>query len=211
MTPHRSSRGRRAVTLAAWITRLDQGLFRSRLARQAQAILVDPALTSRPAASGERGAASAGRPGGEGRRRGVIRNIHATNAPAASGSSRRSSLARVPRQRRRSGEPRILAGDLNMLNPSLPGYENGAPGDHVLSGLPASRLTAAAGAAVQNGVVLSDHRSARRQVTFEARAQFPCSRRSPTSTQARSARSPARRTRRSPKARARLPDGVAGA
>jgi endonuclease/exonuclease/phosphatase family metal-dependent hydrolase len=174
MTPHSvgARPPRRPAALAAWITRLDQGLFRSRLAGQAQAILVDPALTSEglggiqvSEGGRERRVVQAVKVGGVG----VIGNIHATNAPATSGIVE-AELARAAAfldSVADPGEPRILAGDLNMLNPSLPGYENGGPGvDHVLvAGLPASRLTAwPLAQRMQNGVVLSDHAPVERVV-----------------------------------------------
>jgi hypothetical protein len=163
---------RRPAALAAWITRLDHGLFRSRLAGQAQAILVDPALTSAglggiQVSDGrrERRVVQAVRVGGLG----VVGNIHATNAPATPGLAE-AELARAAsflESVADHGEPRILAGDFNALHPSLPGYENGGPGvDHVLvAGLPATRLTVwPLEQRVQNGVVLSDHAPVERVV-----------------------------------------------
>lgn len=129
---------RRPAALAAWLTRRNNGLFRSGLAGQANAILVNRSLASRDL-------------GGEqvsdlGRERrvvhavrvdaiGIIGNLHATNAislPGIAADELRRASAFLD-TRAAPGEPRILAGDLNLVHPTLPGYENGGPGlDHIL-------------------------------------------------------------------------------
>ena len=163
---------RRPAALASWVTRLDQGLFRSRLAGQAQAILVDRALESESLggtqvsdAGRERRVVHAVRIGGVG----VVGNIHATNAPTRP-ELVEAELARAAlflESVAGRGEPRILAGDFNTFHPLLPLYENGGPGiDNVLvSGLQVSRLTVwPLEQRVQNGVVLSDHAPVERVV-----------------------------------------------
>jgi endonuclease/exonuclease/phosphatase family metal-dependent hydrolase len=129
-------RPRRPAALAAAITRLRNGLFRSRLAGQANAILVDRSLGSTDLGGVQIS--------DEGRERrivhavrvdevGLIANLHASNAAPA--------VVRVELDRARlhidglaaSDEVRVLAGDFNLEHPALAGYENGGPGiDHVL-------------------------------------------------------------------------------
>jgi len=127
---------RRPAALAAAITRLRNGLFRSRLAGQANAILVDRSLGS----TGLGGVQISD----NGRERrivhavridevGVIGNLHASNAAPA------VVLPELERARihidglAASDEVRVLAGDFNLEHPALAGYENGGPGiDHIL-------------------------------------------------------------------------------
>lgn len=156
---------RRPAFLAAWITRLHQGLFRSRLAGQAHAILVE-----RGRASESLGSVQISEPGREWRivqavrvdGIGVVGNLHATNAvatpstPAAELERAQAFLDSVARP----GEARILAGDFNLRHPVVPGYENGGPGiDHILvANLPAGPLRVwERQRRVHNGRVLSDH------------------------------------------------------
>ena len=174
---------RRPAALAEWITQRDQGRFRSRLAGQAQAILTDPALTSKGLGGAqvsdggrERRVVQAVRVGGVG----VVGNIHATNAPAtpalvalelARAASFLDSLAV-------DGEPRILAGDFNLSirrsrvrerrprgRPRARGRAPGVAVDRV-----AARATRA-----EWGRALGSRtgRASRRVTLEEARAQFP--------------------------------------
>lgn len=156
---------RRPAALSAWITRMHQGLFRSRLAGQANAILVDPSL-----ASESLGGTRISEPGRERRiviavrvaRVGVVGNLHATNAVSNS-SIPAAELARAQRfvdAAARPAEPRILAGDMNFVEPVLPGYEGGGGGiDHILvAGAPAGpQVVWPRKRRMHNGLVLSDH------------------------------------------------------
>lgn len=158
-------RPRRPALASAWITRLHQGFFRSLLAGQANAILV-----ARGRASESLGWIQISEPGRERRvvqavrieNLGVVANLHATNAvstpsiPAAELERARLFLDSVARP----GEARILAGDLNLRNPVVPGYENGGPGiDHILvAGATAAPLSVwERQRRIHNGRVLSDH------------------------------------------------------
>lgn len=143
--------------LAGAITRLHQGLFRSALEGQAQAILTRgpaEALGALRVSEGlrEHRIVNAVRYGGA-----VIGNVHATNdfrdprvprAEIERASAFLDSLARP-------GEPRILAGDFNLRDPSLPGPAI----DHVVvSGAAVTPLVVwPKERRSQNGVVLSDH------------------------------------------------------
>jgi hypothetical protein len=163
---------RRPAVVTAWITGLHQGLFRSRLAGQANAVLVDPSLASKSL-----GGLQVSEPGWERRvvhvvrieGLGVVANLHASNAvaapwvPAAEIDRARLFLE----QQAGPGEPRILTGDLNVRDAAVPGFENGGDTvDHILVAgatagplivWPHSRL-------VQNGLVLSDHAPVERAV-----------------------------------------------
>jgi endonuclease/exonuclease/phosphatase family metal-dependent hydrolase len=127
---------RRPAALAAAITRVRNGLFRSRLAGQANAILVDRSLRST-----DLGGVQISDKGRERRivhavrieEVGVIGNLHASNAAPA------VVLPELERARLHidglaaADEVRVLAGDFNLEHPALAGYENGGPGiDHVL-------------------------------------------------------------------------------
>jgi endonuclease/exonuclease/phosphatase family metal-dependent hydrolase len=165
-------RSRGPAWLTGWVTRLDQGLFRSRLAGQANAILVRRGLAS--AALGEVQVSDPGR-----ERRvahavrvaavAVVANVHLTNAPSRP-DVQLAELARMARfvdELARPGEPRVIGGDLNLRGPALPGYEGAGSGiDHLLvSGAAAGPLlTWPRGRRVQNGVVLSDHAPVERVV-----------------------------------------------
>lgn len=153
----------RPERLSTFVTRLHQGLFRSALAGQANALLVR-----------DRSAVDLGheRVSDRGRERRlvqavrldglVIANLHATNDHA------RPEIPRTEVERARlfaescarPGEAVVLAGDFNLRSPRLPGYSAPGPGiDHVLvRGLRASPPVVWPRAErVQNGVVLSDH------------------------------------------------------
>lgn len=156
-------RPRRPAALAAAITRLHNGLFRSRLAGQANAILVDRSLMC--AALGgiqisdegrERRVAHAVHVDGLG----VVANLHASNAapdvvvPELERARAFFDRCAIP------GEARILAGDFNLALPSLPGFDGGGPGiDHILVAGARSEflLVWPRERHVRNGRVLSDH------------------------------------------------------
>ena len=165
-------RPRRPAVLSTQLTRLHLGFFRSSLAGQANAILVDSTL-----ASESLGGVQVSDPGRERRVAhavrvegvGVVANLHATNAvstpsvPAAELERARQFLDSLAEP----GEPRILAGDLNHHEPALPGYENGGRGiDHVLvAGATAGPLIVwEHERRVHNGQVLSDHAPVERVV-----------------------------------------------
>jgi endonuclease/exonuclease/phosphatase family metal-dependent hydrolase len=152
-------------SLAAAVTRLHQGIFRSALAGQANAVLVagrhevEDLGHERISEHGrERRVVQAVRLGGLG----VVANLHATN------EFRRAEvpLAEIARARTfaegqaRPGEAVVLAGDFNVVAPRLDGYSEAGPGlDHVLvRGAPTGSLRVwPHERRVQNGVVLSDH------------------------------------------------------
>jgi endonuclease/exonuclease/phosphatase family metal-dependent hydrolase len=161
---------RRPAALAAAITRLRNGLFRSRLAGQANAILIDRSLGSTDLGGVQIS--------DEGRERrvvhavrideiGVIGNLHASNAVPA------VVLPELERARLHiewlaaADEVRILAGDFNVEHPALAGYENGGSGiDHILV---AGAVAEPAGVwprerRIVAGRVLSDHAPVERLV-----------------------------------------------
>jgi endonuclease/exonuclease/phosphatase family metal-dependent hydrolase len=151
--------------LAAWITRLNQGFFRSAISGQANATLVR--RTHRAEDLGKQTISDRGRE----RRvvhavrlngRIVVANLHATN------DFRRPEVPRaeVERARRfaealaRPGEPVVLAGDFNVRRIEFDGYSAPTDGiDHVLvRGAPATTLRVwPRERRVENGLVLSDH------------------------------------------------------
>lgn len=150
---------------AGLLTRLHQGVLRSALAGQANAILVHPKLdaallghTRISEAHRERRLVQCARV----RSVGVVANLHATNDYANPRVPERE-LARArdfAEGLARHGEGVVIAGDFNLRDPVLPGYSTGGPGiDHVLvrdlrtgpvSTWPQRRR-------MHNGVVLSDH------------------------------------------------------
>ena len=162
----------RPAALSAWVTRTHQGLFRSAIAGQANAILVAPALTvedlghERISDRGrERRLVQVIRVAGLG----VVANLHANNErsrpeiPAAE-LERARVLAEA---QARPGEPVVLAGDFNLRRPSLPGYSDGGPGiDHVLvRGAASGPLVSwSPERRMHNGIVLSDHPPVEREV-----------------------------------------------
>jgi endonuclease/exonuclease/phosphatase family metal-dependent hydrolase len=164
--------GWRPARLAAWVTRRNQGLFRSKLAGQANVILV--ANRHRTVALGSRQVSDPGR-----ERRvvhavrldgvGVVATTHLTNSPSTP-EVQRAELARIDTFLNRVAEPdetRIIAGDLNLKRPTLPGYVDGGDGiDHVLvAGAPAGPLLVwPRERRMQNGHVLSDHAPVERLV-----------------------------------------------
>jgi endonuclease/exonuclease/phosphatase family metal-dependent hydrolase len=152
-------------TVAAWITRLNQGLFRSAISGQANAILV-----SRAHAVEDLGKETISDRGRERRvvqalrvnDRLVVANLHATN------DFRRPDVPRreVERARlfaeglARPEEPVVLAGDFNVHRIELAGYSAPADGiDHVLvRGMASSPpYLWPRERRMENGLVLSDH------------------------------------------------------
>ena len=163
-------RPRRPQALAAALTRLHNGLFRSRLAGQANAILVDRSLMSVALGDAqisdgarERRVVQAVRIDGLG----VVANLHASNAPAAVVEPELRRAAEFVDSRAAPGAPRILAGDFNIAQPAVAGYETGGAGiDHILAaGIEAGPLTAWPRERRCAGrVLLSDHAPVERLV-----------------------------------------------
>lgn len=151
--------------LSSWITRVHQGLFRSALAGQANAILVARAHTAedlghqRISGRGrERRVVQAVRVDG----RVVVANLHASE-PREGTDVVAEEILRArgfAEERARLGEPVVLAGDFNLTGVTLEGYSPPGPGiDHVLvKGAEASEARVwTRERRLQNGVVLSDH------------------------------------------------------
>jgi endonuclease/exonuclease/phosphatase family metal-dependent hydrolase len=152
--------------VSKWLTRIHQGLFRSGLAGQANAILV-----ARHHVTTDLGHE---RISDEGRERRlvqavrleevpvVVANLHATNEfrdPSVPRAEARRARAFVEGLAR-PGEPVVLAGDYNVRDPELEGYSPPWEGiDHVLvRGASAEPLIAwPVARRTQDGVVLSDH------------------------------------------------------
>ena len=124
------------ASLAAAITRMHSGFFRSRLAGQANAILVDRSLPTTPLSGvqisdegGERRVVHAVRID----RFGVVANLHASNAVPDVVVRELVRARAFVDTRAAPDDARILAGDFNLAHPALAGYENGGPGlDHIL-------------------------------------------------------------------------------
>ena len=126
----------KAGPLAAAITRLHSGFFRSRLAGQANAILIDRSLPTTQLSGVQISE--------EGRERrvvhavridqlGVVANLHASNAVPDVVVRELVRARAFVDTRAAPDEARILAGDFNLAHPALAGYENGGPGlDHIL-------------------------------------------------------------------------------
>ena len=156
--------------VSSWVTRAHQGLLRSAIAGQANAILVLPGPPvedlghDRISDRGrERRLVQAVRVGGLG----IVANLH------ASGGQREVPTAELERARvfaeahARPDEPIVLAGDFNLRRPSLEHYTDGGPGiDHILvRGSKAAPLIVwPRERRMQNGVVLSDHPPVEREV-----------------------------------------------
>ena len=160
----------RPAFLAAAITRLHSGFFRSRLAGQANAILIDRSLPTTPLSGVQISE--------KGRERrvvhavridqiGVVANLHASNA-APEVVVRELVRARAFVDTRAApDETRILAGDFNLAHPALAGYENGGPGlDHILVANAAATplVSWAVERRVADGKPLSDHAPVERLV-----------------------------------------------
>ncbi|HZO49740.1 MAG TPA: endonuclease/exonuclease/phosphatase family protein [Gaiellaceae bacterium] len=155
--------GLRPAALAGWLTRVHNGLVRSALAGQANAILAAPERTlvelgARQVSDGgvERRVCLAVRVDGI-----VVATTHLSNERA--GSVQRSELERVrsfAEASAREGEPVVLAGDLNLRDARLDGYSPPGPGiDHVLvRGAPAGPLGVwPRERRLHDGRLLSDH------------------------------------------------------
>jgi endonuclease/exonuclease/phosphatase family metal-dependent hydrolase len=161
---------RRPAFLAAAITRLHSGLFRSRLAGQANAILIDRSLPTTPLSGVQISE--------QGRERrvvhavrvdqvGVVANLHASNAGSDVVVRELVRAHAFVETRAAPGEARILAGDFNLAHPDLVGHENGGPGlDHILVANAAATPTVSwpGERRVQHGRVLSDHAPVERLV-----------------------------------------------
>lgn len=153
------------AAVAGWATRLHQGVIRSAVAGQANALLV-----ARRHEVADLGHEQISDPGRERRvvqrvrvaGLGIVANLHATNdfeTPAVPALELERAQA-FAESAARPGEAVVLAGDFNLRNPVLPGYSAPGPGiDHVLvRGARAGALvTWPRERRVQNGVVLSDH------------------------------------------------------
>jgi endonuclease/exonuclease/phosphatase family metal-dependent hydrolase len=150
--------------VAGWVTRRHQGLFRSGLAGQANAILVDSGLElvdlgdEQISERGrERRTCHAARVAGSL----VVGNLHVSHdgSPEARWAEVERALGFLERLTALD-EPLVLAGDFNHEDVRLPGFTDAGAGiDHVLvRGLPASAAVAwPRERRLQNGVVLSDH------------------------------------------------------
>jgi endonuclease/exonuclease/phosphatase family metal-dependent hydrolase len=161
---------RKPVFLAAAITRLHSGLFRSRLAGQANAILVDRSLPTTPL-----GGVQISEEGRERRvvhavridRVGVVADLHASNAGPDVVARELVRAHAFVDARAAPDEARILAGDFNLAHPALAGYESGGPGlDHILVANAAATPTVSwpSERRVRQGRVLSDHAPVERLV-----------------------------------------------
>jgi len=152
--------------LSKWVTRLHQGLFRSGLAGQANAILVAPRHTATDL--GHEKISDDGRE----RRvvqavrldalRVVVANLHASN-DFANPSVPRAEVDRALAFVERTASARdalVLAGDFNLRMPRLEGFSEPGDGiDHVLvRGAPADRVVAwPRERRTVDGIVLADH------------------------------------------------------
>jgi endonuclease/exonuclease/phosphatase family metal-dependent hydrolase len=160
--PAIARRGLPTVRLAGWTTRLHNGLLRSAIAGQANAILVAPSHHAE-----NLGVEKVSRHGLERRVCQAVRldgaivvvNTHLSNL----GHGQRDELERAfefANAAARPGEPLVLAGDLNLREAHLDGFSEPADGiDHVLvRGAPAGTpVVWPIERRRQNGVVLSDH------------------------------------------------------
>jgi endonuclease/exonuclease/phosphatase family metal-dependent hydrolase len=152
--------------ISSSVTRLHQGLFRSGLAGQANAILVGRRHVVTDLGNE--------RISDHGRERRLVQAVRLEDAPVVIGNLHASNEFRDPSVPRaeagrarafverlaRPGEPVVLAGDFNVSDPGFDGYSPPWEGiDHVLvRGAPAGHLTAwGVGRRTRDGVVLSDH------------------------------------------------------
>ncbi|MFN0154219.1 MAG: endonuclease/exonuclease/phosphatase family protein [Gaiella sp.] len=129
------ARGPRLPRVSGPVTRVHNGALRSLVSGQANAMLVDPRHEARAL-----GSVGVSRWGKEPRRVHavwmgglVIANTH-LSSPADSGAQQ-EELERCVAflDRFADGGPVVLAGDLNVSEPVLPGFTGGGPGiDHVL-------------------------------------------------------------------------------
>lgn len=153
----------RPVWLSGLVTRVHNGLLRSAFAGQANAILARPGLDAHGI-----GSVQVSDPGRERRichavrAAGIVIATTHLSAPADVAGQEREleRCAAFALEHARSGEPVVIAGDLNLHEPRLGGFSAGGPGiDHVLvRGAPSAPVTVwAHGRRVENGRVLSDH------------------------------------------------------
>jgi len=155
--------GLRPHSLAGWITRLDNGLLRSAIAGQANAILVDRSCDAADLGLvrvSERGVeprvAQAVRVAGI-----VVANVHVSSidrAPQLAGGELERTQAFA--EAAAHGGPVVVAGDFNLVARGLDGYSEPGPGiDQVIArGVPCSPLVIwQCERRMQNGLVLSDH------------------------------------------------------
>jgi endonuclease/exonuclease/phosphatase family metal-dependent hydrolase len=162
--PAIARRGLRPADAAGWITRLDNGLLRSAITGQANAILV-----------AERHAATdlgAGRISDRGRERRicqaarvaelVVANLHASAATSRPeiGTVELERARAFAESRAEASSPVVVAGDFNLPGHGLDGYS--APGSGIDQVLVRGATSSPVGAwplerRVQNGRVLSDH------------------------------------------------------
>ena len=163
-------RPRRPAFLAAAITRLHSGFFRSRLTGQANAILIDRSLSTTHLSGvqisdegWERRIVHAVRID----QLGVVANLHASNAVPDVVVRELVRARAFVDTRAAPGEARMLAGDFNLAHPSLPGFGNGGSGpDHILVSQAAAEpsLTWERRRRLVAGLVLSDHAPVERLV-----------------------------------------------
>ena len=160
--PAIARRGLQPTAFAGWITRLDNGLLRSAITGQANAILVARALDAVDLghvqiseAGRERRVCQAVRVAGV-----VVANLHAsTDSPATAAEE----IERARAFAEGSGapeEPVVLAGDFNLVGHAIDGYSAPGPGiDHILvCGVESGALAVwPVERRVQDGQVLSDH------------------------------------------------------
>ena len=157
-------RGLQPAALAGWITRLDNGLLRSAITGQANAILVAPAQEATDLGQvqiSERGVerrvCHAVRVAGV-----IVANLHASSIDgrpelAAAELERACAFAETLAT---AGEPVVIAGDYNLVEHVLAGYSPPGQGiDHILvRGTGSTPLEVwPTDRRVQNGEVLSDH------------------------------------------------------
>jgi endonuclease/exonuclease/phosphatase family metal-dependent hydrolase len=164
--------------ISTWVTRLNQGLFRSGLAGQANAILV--ACRHVVTDLGHE------RISDDGRERRLVQAVRLEDAGVVVGNLHASNEFRDPSVPRaeadrarafvellaRPGEPVVLAGDFNLRDPGMVGYSPPWEGiDHILvRGAPAGPLTAwAVARRTRDGIVLSDHAPVECALELEAR------------------------------------------
>jgi endonuclease/exonuclease/phosphatase family metal-dependent hydrolase len=152
--------GLRPAILAGWITRLDNGFFRSAFAGQANVLLlrrdhpVEDLGAVQVNVGKERRVCQAVR---------VDQAVVVGNTHLNSGDDQQLELERARQfveSCARPGEPVVLAGDLNVREPRLNGYSTAGPAiDHVLvRGAPAGDpVVWPEQRRLQNGLVLSDH------------------------------------------------------
>ncbi len=155
-------RGLHPAQLAGWVTRLHNGLLRSAVAGQANAILVRSDHTCV-----NLGSIQVSDPGAERRVCQVVKlngaTIVANTHLSSAGDRQRLELERAlafAESHTDPGTAVVLAGDFNLRGVALAGFSHPGPGiDHVLvRGMTASQLVVwPEERRRQNGLVLSDH------------------------------------------------------